>query len=131
MNGWGQPSERLTVQERNTIKTFQRLETEMVYMSEASLGELLYGVARSSKKEYNRRKLEVLLSAIPPLPIVRAVWEIYGETKAELSNRGKTIPDMDLLIAASAKCYELTLVANDKHMKNLPDSFPWENWAKP
>jgi tRNA(fMet)-specific endonuclease VapC len=119
------------VQERNTIKTFQRLETEMVYMSEASLGELLYGVARSRKKEYNRRKLRVLLSAIPPLPIVRAVWEIYGETKAELSNRGKTIPDMDLLIAASAKCYELTLVANDKHMKNLPDSFPWENWAKP
>jgi tRNA(fMet)-specific endonuclease VapC len=103
----------------------------MVYMSEASLGELLYGVARSRKKEYNRRKFRVLLSAIPPLPIVRAVWEIYGETKAELSKRGKILPDMDLLIAASAKCYELTLVANDKHMKNLPDSFPWENWANP
>lgn len=130
MNGWGQPSDRLTPQERNTATAFRRIGNEVVYMSEASLGELLFGVARSKKKEYNRRKLNVLISAILPIPVVRAVWEIYADTKAELGNCGKPIPDMDLLIAASAKCFDLTLVANDRHMKNLPASFAWENWAE-
>jgi tRNA(fMet)-specific endonuclease VapC len=72
----------------------------------------------------------VLLSAIPPVPVTRSVWEIYGETKAELSRVGKTIPDMDLLIASTAKYYDMILVANDKHMKNLPDLFVLENWAE-
>ncbi len=72
----------------------------------------------------------VLLSAVPPVPVTRSVWEIYGETKAELSRSGKTIPDIDLLIASTAKCHSMILVANDKHMKNLPDSFVRENWAE-
>lgn len=99
-------------------------------MSEVSVGELLYGVARSQKREYNKRRVEVLLMAVPPVPVNRSVWEIYGETKADLSKIGKTIPDMDLLIASTARDYGMILVANDKHMKNLPVSFVWENWSK-
>jgi len=129
MNGWGSPAHRVTPQERNTVTAFGGIRNA-VYMSEVSVGELLYGVARSQRREYNRRRLEVLLSAVPPVPVTRSVWEIYGETKAELSRRGKTIPDMDLLIASTAKCHSMILVANDRHMKNLPDSFVRENWAE-
>lgn len=130
MNGWGSSIHRLTSQERNTVAAFGEIRNDTVYMSEVSVGELLYGVIRSQRKEYNRRRLEVLLSAVPPVPVTRSVWKIYGETKAELSMVGKTIPDMDLLIASTAKCYGMILVANDKHMRNLPDSFVRENWAE-
>jgi predicted nucleic acid-binding protein len=75
-------------------------------------------------------RFHVLVSAIPPVPIVRGVWEIYGETKAELSVHGKRLPDMDLLIASTAQYYDLILVAKDKHMQHLPDSFRRENWAE-
>ncbi len=130
MNGWGAPESRRSAEERNTAEAFNGIRNDVVYMSEVSVGELLYGVERSRKKEYNRQRLEMLISAVPPVPVTRRVWEIYGETKAELSRHGKTIPDMDLLIAATAKCHCMTLVANDKHMGNLPDAFIWENWAK-
>lgn len=131
MNGWGAPDSQLRPQERNTLQKFNALlHSDVVYMSEASVGELRYGVERSQKREHNRRRLEVLLSAIPPVPVVRSIWELYGDAKAELSKRGKIIPDMDLLIASTAKCYEMILVANDKHMDILPDSFIRENWSQ-
>jgi tRNA(fMet)-specific endonuclease VapC len=130
MNGWNNPEIRLTSQERNVVTIFSQRKNDVIYMSEASVGELIYGVARSQKQEYNKKRLIALLSAIPPLPITRSVWEIYGQTKAELSKIGKKIPDIDLLIASTAKCYDMILVANDKHMKNLPDSFIRENWSE-
>ena len=130
MNGWDSPVHRLTPQERSTVAAFGRIRNDVIYMSEVSVGELLYGVARSRRREYNRRRLEVLLSAVPPVPVTRGVWEIYGQTKAELSRDGKTIPDMDMLIASTAKYHSMILVANDKHMKYLPDSFVRENWAE-
>lgn len=130
MNGWGNPAHRLTPQERNTVMAFSKITDDVIYMSEVSVGELLYGVACSQRRDYNQRRLEVLFSAVPPVPITRSVWEIYGETKAVLRTLGKTIPDMDLLIASTGQYYNMILVVNDKHMNNLPDSFVRENWAE-
>jgi tRNA(fMet)-specific endonuclease VapC len=128
MNGWNKPKGLLSSEEINIVAAYNKANA-VAYISEASVGELLYGIERSQKKEYNRKNLEKLLLAIPPVPVDRAVWEIYGQTKADLSRKGKIIPDIDLLIASTAKRYELTLVANDKHMRNLPVSFTWVNWA--
>ena len=130
MNGWNSPESDLTTQERNTVESFKRIENDVIYMCEASVGELIYGVERSQRKEYNLRKLKALLLAVPPIPVTGSVWEIYGETKATLSKIGIIIPDIDLLIASTAKYYDMILVGNDKHMKNLPDSFVRENWAR-
>ncbi len=133
MNGWNTEEEHRTPEEQQSIVAFQGLDdddVDVVCMSEASVGELLYGIERSQRKASNRMRFHVLVSAIPPVPVVREVWDIYGETKAELSLCGKRIPDMDLLIASTAKYYDLVLVAHDKHMKHLPDSFRQENWAK-
>ena len=98
-------------------------------MCEASIGELVYGVERSKRKEYNLRKLKSLLLAVPPIPVTRSVWDIYGQTKAQLVKVGKIMPDIDLLISSAVKYNDLVLVGNDKHMNNLPESFIRENWA--
>jgi predicted nucleic acid-binding protein len=66
---------------------------------------------------------------VPPIPITRGVWELYGHTKAELSKIGKSVPDIDLLIASTAKYYNMVLIANDQHMQHLPSSFVQKNWA--
>ena len=128
MNGWNKPKNLLSPEELNIVTAYSKAN-KVVYISEASVGELLYGIERSQKKEYNRRNFEKLLLAIPPVPIDRATWEFYGQTKADLSRNGVIIPDMDLLIASTAKRYGLILVANDKHMSYLPDSFIRVNWA--
>lgn len=129
MNGWNTPEEKLSAYERNTVTAFHHLQDDVIYMSEASVGELWYGVERSQRQEYNRTRLDILLLAVPPLPVTRKVWELYGQTKAELRRIGKIIPDIDLLIASTAQCYHMTFIANDKHMKHLPPSFCLENWA--
>ncbi len=131
MNGWNTPEDDRTPEEHNTVQAVQRLDDDVVYMSETSVGELIYGIERSHRKASNRMRFHILVSAIPPVPIVRGVWDIYGATKAALSVDGKRVPDMDLLIASTAKYYELILVANDKHMRYLPNSFRRENWANP
>jgi len=129
MNGWNNPESNLSPQERNTVESFKRIENDVIYICEASVGELVYGVERSQKKEYNLKKLKAFLLAVPSVPVTRSVWELYGKTKARLSKTGIIIPDIDLLIASTAKYYDMILVANDKHMKNLPNSFVRENWA--
>jgi len=129
MNGWNTPEEQQSDCERNTVRIFKGLKDDVIYMSEASVGELWYGVERSQRKEFNRIRLNILLSAVPPLAVNRRVWELYGQTKAGLRQTGKVIPDIDLLIASTAQCYQMTLVANDKHMQHLPASFRRKNWA--
>lgn len=129
MNGWNKPKTNLSQEERNTVESFKGISNDVVYMCEASVGELIYGIERSQRKEYNRKNFESLILAIPSIPVSRSTWKIYGETKAELSMIGKKVPDIDLLIAATAKKYNLILVARDKHMRNLPHSFIRENWA--
>jgi len=129
MNGWGGDEKKLRPEERNTVRAFGRIHDDVVYMCEASVGELFYGIERSRRKEYNMGRFRALILAVPPVPVTRPVWEIYGQTKAELSKKGKGVPDVDLLTASTAKFYDLILVANDRHMKNLPDSFVRENWS--
>ena len=64
------------------------------------------------------------------LPVTEDVWKLFGETLAELHNQGKPIADRDLLIACTAKVYDLILVTNDKNLDNLPESFQKVNWVK-
>jgi predicted nucleic acid-binding protein len=40
MNAWNSPEEKLSPQERNTIAAFNSMRNEVIYMSEASVGEL-------------------------------------------------------------------------------------------
>lgn len=129
MNGWNAPEDKLSAAERNTVAAFYRLTDDVSYMSEASVGELWYGVERSQRQAYNRARLQILIAAIPPLPVTRRIWELYGQTKAELSKFGKIIPDIDLVIAVTAQYHHMTLIANDRHMKHLPPSFLRKNWA--
>lgn len=129
MNGWNTSEEKRSPEEQRTVLAFQSLTDDVVYMSEASVGELIYGIQRSQHKTSNQNRFNTLLSAIPPVAIVRGVWDIYGQTKAELSFQGKRVPDIDLLIASTAKFYGLVLVARDKHMRHLPNTFVRENWA--
>lgn len=128
-NGWITPASRRKATEENTLRIFEKMSQQMVYMSEASVGELIFGAVYSQKKEYNLERIEKLKKAVPPISVDLEVWTIFGETKALLRKSGKVIPDIDLLIASTAKRYDLILVTNDTHMELLPSSFKKVNWA--
>jgi tRNA(fMet)-specific endonuclease VapC len=55
---------------------------------------------------------------------------LFGDIKADLRKKGLLIEDMDLLIAATAREHDLTLVTNNaSHFERIPD-LRLENWVE-
>jgi tRNA(fMet)-specific endonuclease VapC len=46
--------------------------------------------------------------------------EVFGGVRADLRRQGKLIPDLDLLIAATALRHNLTVVNRDEHFRRIP-----------
>ena len=128
INGLEKPPQKRSQPEKAVIDKLKSLQNIPLYFSEVTLGELHYGIARSQRKEQNQKKLEYLKKLLYPLPVIENVWELFGETLGYLHEQGKPIADRDLLIACTAKIYDLILVTNDKNFNNLPESFKKVNW---
>lgn len=107
---------------------FEEAGPENCFISEISLAELKFGVAKSKAKEKNQRALDNFLSGIQILPIFPAL-DIYAAEKARLQKSGKMIDDFDLLIGAAAVSFDLTMVTNNtNHFDRLTD-IKLEDWA--
>lgn len=102
---------------------------ENCYISEITVGELLYGASCSSQKEKHVKLVEELISLFTVLPIF-PVLPLFADMKALLRQQGKLIDDFDLLIGATAVRNDMILVTeNVKHLARIPD-IRIENWVK-
>ncbi|MEN8221386.1 MAG: PIN domain-containing protein [Pseudomonadota bacterium] len=96
------------------FETIESLKKEItLYMSEATFGELRFGAEKSQNKTKNLERIERFREGVPLLPVDQQVWTFFGKIKAELSKVGRIISDMDILIAATAKSYDLVLATSD------------------
>ncbi len=135
MNACAKAKKKRTFRQQQVFEKFEAIKGNItVCMSEATLGELLFGAEKSQNPTKNLTRIEILKNVVSPLPVDQEVWEIFGKIKAELQKLGKPIADMDILIAATAKKYKLVLVTSDADMNNLGflQSIPIkrENWNK-
>jgi tRNA(fMet)-specific endonuclease VapC len=99
----------------NLKEKIRQIGFENCLVSEITIAELKYGIAKSTKKEKNMQVLDIFQSKIHVLPIFPAL-DVYASEKARLKTKGKILDDFDLLIGATAIYYDLTLVT-----KNLSD----------
>ena len=100
---------------------FEVVDPENCFISEITLAELKFGVAKSKAKEKNQKALDSFLSGIQLLPIFPAL-DIYAEEKARLQKSGKIIDDFDLLIGATAVSFDLMMVTNNtNHFNRIKD----------
>jgi tRNA(fMet)-specific endonuclease VapC len=107
---------------------FQSVGSENCYVSEISLAELKFGVENSLHRAKNQRALDYFQTGIQILPIFEAL-DIYAKEKARLKKSGKRIDDFDLLIGATAVCYQMVLVTNNvSHFERIK-KIQLENWA--
>jgi tRNA(fMet)-specific endonuclease VapC len=119
-NALKKPEEKRSQQEKRVLKIINSIKSDItLYMSEATLGELIFGAENSQRKEYNLEQIKIFKKAILPLVVDQDVWAIFGKLKATQRKIGKPIADMDILIAATAKKYNLILVTNDSDLDNL------------
>lgn len=94
--------------------------------------ELWYGVAKSSRKNFNTKRLLAFFGGpLTILPFDNEDSQTAGFTRAALETAGRPIGAYDLLIASQALRHNLILVtANASEFARVKD-LAWENWAKP
>lgn len=98
-------------------------------MSVIVLGELAYGVAKSSRAGDARRRLDALRTLIAVAPLPPEAGSHYGDIRASLEARGTPIGANDYWIAAHARAAGLTLVTNNAREFRRVKGLKVENWA--
>lgn len=103
-----------------------------VFVSSVALFELWYGVAKSSHREFNKKRLEAFFAGpVHPLPFEDGDAEIAGAIRADLETMGKPIGAYDLLIAGQAVRNKLTLItANVSEFARIK-ALVRADWGKP
>lgn len=106
----------------NVNANFLKNTDNHMSLSVISYGELVFGAKKSKAVEKNMETVNAIKSIFPLLEITSEIMNIFGEIKAYTQKIGKTIDDMDLLIAATAITNNFTLVThNMKHFENIPN----------
>ena len=96
------------------IQRLQSLRDEGLSVAIVSLAELYEGVFRSNNPSGNKAALKDFLNGVTILTIDEGVCIIFGREMARLRQRGMSVGDMDLLIAATALRHNLTLLTQDR-----------------
>jgi tRNA(fMet)-specific endonuclease VapC len=88
-------------------------------MSIIFYAELWEGLLGSSRQEVYRSALADLIAGVPVLGLDRETAEVFAGVRAELRRQGRLIPDLDLLIAATALRHDLTVISRDQHFRRV------------
>jgi len=92
--------------------------------------ELLYGAAKSERREDNTSKVEKFLLPFEIIPFDDKAASIYALIRAELTEKGTSVGPNDLIIASTVLANKGTLITNnEREFGRIPD-LPIENWTQ-
>lgn len=114
----------------NVLRKFEQYPVSEFGISSITHAELQYGVEKSRNKDINQNALDEFLLPLTILPFHgQRVMRYYGEIRASLESKGKTIGPLDMLIAAHALGLHLTIISNNiKEFSRIP-KLKCENWV--
>ena len=92
-----------------------------LYVPLTVLGEILYGIERSGNDPRATEQWRNFEQNAVLLRPDEATASAYATIKHHLKTKGKTIPDNDMWIAATAKSHQLPLFCRDYHFDELAD----------
>jgi tRNA(fMet)-specific endonuclease VapC len=105
----------------SSMRTLGRIGATEVSVSWLTIGEVYEGAFISPNPPALLGVYRAFLSAFPTVSLNDGVMELYAETRAYLRRHGRLIPDMDLLVGATALYYDLTLLTyNRRHFDRVP-----------
>lgn len=107
---------------------FNRM-SEQICISTVTLGELFYGAAKSAHMAENLRVVEAFAGRLAVLAYDAGAAMAFGEIRAALERRGKSIGGYDLMIAGHARSQDMTLVTNNEREFGRIEGLRTENWA--
>lgn len=90
--------------------------SERVYVSVVTVSELLMGVHRADSQERRQRRLafvEAIIAGIGALDFTLDCARMHAEIYAELAKKGQPIGAHDLIIAATARYHDLSILTDN------------------
>ena len=108
-------------------ETLLRVGTKNCYISEITVAELYFGLAKATDKKRKLddiREVQRLFRVLPAYPSFKE----YGEIRHTLEHTGQRIDQFDLLIGATALHHGMTLVtSNLRHFERI-QGIEIDNW---
>lgn len=87
-----------------------------------TLGEVYEGAHNNPQPDVHVASFQEFLALFTVLPLTDETMQHFARLRALLRRRGNLIPDLDLLIAATAIEHELVLLTrNRRHVERIPD----------
>lgn len=103
------------------VNLLAELRREGLAVSIISFGELFEGAVGTADSAIELARIRRFLARLTMLPLDDAIMERFAWTRADLRQRGQLIPDLDLLIAATALQHDLILLTrNRRHFDRIP-----------
>lgn len=90
--------------------------SQKVYISAVIVSELLMGVHRANTEERRQRRsafVEAVISGVGVLDFTVPAARIHAEIHAELTKKGQVIGAHDLIIAATARFHDLSVLTDN------------------
>jgi tRNA(fMet)-specific endonuclease VapC len=108
-----------------------RLEKERstVTLSAVTQGEILFGLERKPEATRLRAAVADFFDAVPVMAWDSNAAQAYGSFRARLSEAGKSLSAMDLLIASHAIAVNAVLVTHDKGLLKVSSFLKVTDWA--
>lgn len=104
-----------------TVQHLDALRPEGIAVSIVSLAELFEGTTGSNDPDRREKALTDFLEPFAIINLDVPICRLFGTERARLRAMGTLIPDMDLLIGATALRHNLTLLTNNRrHFARLP-----------
>lgn len=104
------------------VSVLARLRTEGLAVSIISYGELFEGAIGAPDPQTELDRFRTFLARLTLVPLSDPIMEVFARTRADLRRTGRLIPDLDLLIAATAMHHDLTLLTrNVRHFGRIPE----------
>ncbi len=108
-------------------ETLLKVGTKNCYVSEITIAELYFGLAKVSDKKRKLEDIHEVERLFRVIPVYSSFRE-YGEIRHSLEHSGQRVDQFDLLIGATALHHHLTLVtSNLRHFERI-QGLAIENW---
>lgn len=103
-------------------QTLARLSDEELAVSIVAVAEVYEGAFATPDPQHALAGLREFLGDFIIVPLTDPIVEHFARLRAALRQQGQLIPDMDLLIAATALEQDLTLITrNVRHFVRIPE----------
>ena len=106
----------------SAVKLWTDLADQGLAVSVMTLGEAMDGAYGSVDPAEKIAAMWLFLSGIRILDVTQPIADDFAKLRSSLRRQGNLIPDLDLLIAATARVHELTLLTrNLRHVERVPE----------